>query len=115
MDELKLNKAIDIEAADFTDQVLKSDKPVLVDFWASWCMPCLMMSPILDELAEELGDSLKIAKLNTESPANGQLAQMYQVRSIPNMKLFKDGKVIKEFVGARPKEVFRQELEEAIK
>ncbi|KXK25724.1 MAG: Thioredoxin-1 [candidate division WS6 bacterium OLB20] len=105
---------IPVHAATFSAEVLKSDRPVLVDFWASWCGPCLMMEPVLEELADELHDRLKITKLNTESPDEQQLAMLYRVQSIPNMKLFKDGKVIAEFIGYRPKDVLKQELEEAL-
>ncbi|HHE76866.1 MAG TPA: thioredoxin, partial [Candidatus Parcubacteria bacterium] len=98
----------------FEEEVLKSEIPVLVDFWAPWCQPCLMMAPALEALAEELEERLKIAKLNTELPENQLLAFQYQIQSIPNMKLFKNGKVVKEFIGLRPKEMFKQELEPEI-
>ena len=103
----------------FTDQnfgkeVLKSETPVLVDFWAPWCQPCLMMAPVLDELSEELKGKLKIGKLNTEILEHQSLAIQYQIQSIPNMKLFKNGKVVKEFIGLRPKEMIRQELEKEL-
>lgn len=102
--------AENILANDFEKEILKSDLPVLVDFWAPWCMPCLMMAPVLDEIAKEFAGKLKIRKINTEIPENQHLAFEYQIRSIPNLKLFKNGKVIKDFVGFRPKEVFTQEL-----
>lgn len=104
-----------VDEKNFSSAVLKADKPVLVDFWASWCQPCLMMEPVLEELADEMKEDLIIAKLNTESPERGMLASLYNVMSIPNMKLFKDGKVISEFVGFRPKPVLKKELEEALK
>ncbi|MFQ5493022.1 MAG: thioredoxin [Candidatus Dojkabacteria bacterium] len=107
-------QASDLDGKDFEVEVLKSDKPVLVDFWADWCMPCRMMAPILDEIADELQEELKITKLDTQVSANQQIAFQYQVRSIPNMKLFKDGKVIGDFIGYRPKHVFIEELQEAI-
>ncbi len=106
-----MGKTIDVTSKNFEDEVLKSDIPVLVDFWAPWCQPCLMMAPILEEVASELEGKIKICKLNTELPENQQLAIQYQIQSIPNMKLFKNGKVVKEFIGLRPKEVFKQELE----
>ncbi len=105
-----MSKVIEVTNQNFKEEVLESDKPVLVDFWAPWCQPCLMMAPILDELSEEMADKLKIAKLNTELPENQQLAIKYQIQSIPNMKLFKNGQVVKEFIGLRPKEIFQQEL-----
>lgn len=106
-----MSKVIEVTNQNFKEEVLEADKPVLVDFWAPWCQPCLMMAPILDELSEEMADKLKIAKVNTELPENQQLAMEYQIQSIPNMKLFKRGEVIREFIGLRPKEVFQQELE----
>ncbi len=109
-----MSKAIEVTSQNFEEEVLKSDIPVLVDFWAPWCQPCLMMAPILDELSEELEGKLKIAKLNTELPENQVLAIQYQIQSIPNMKLFKNGLIIKEFVGLRPKEIFKQELKEIL-
>ena len=105
---------IEITAENFEDEVLKSDVPILVDFWAPWCQPCLMMAPALNELSEELKGKLKIGKLNTEIPANQILAVKYQIRSIPNMKLFKDGKMIKTFIGLRPKESLKSGLSEVI-
>jgi len=106
-----MSKIIEITKENFEREVLQSNIPVLVDFWAPWCQPCLMMAPALDELSEEFDGKLKIGKLNIESPEHQSLAVLYQVQSIPNMKLFKEGKVIKEFIGLRPKEFFKQELE----
>ncbi|MCK4968368.1 MAG: thioredoxin [Candidatus Aenigmarchaeota archaeon] len=110
-----MSKTIEITSENFEKEVLQSSIPVLIDFWASWCQPCLMMLPILDDLSEELNGKLKIGKLNIENPNHQFLASKYQVQSIPNMKLFKDGKIIKEFVGLRKKETFKIELEEALK
>ena len=106
-----MSKTIELTNANFEQEVIKSNLPVLVDFWAPWCQPCLMMAPTLDELSEELDGKLKICKLNTEIPENQQLAMQYQIQSIPNMKLFKNGKVVKEFIGLRPKDAFKSELE----
>lgn len=102
---------MELTGENFEQEVLKSDIPVLVDFWAPWCGPCQMMAPILDELAIELSGKIKIAKLDVESSANQDLAMRYAIMSIPNMKLFKNGNMIKDFVGARPKETLKQELE----
>jgi len=109
-----MSKTIEITSNNFKEEVINSSIPVLVDFWAPWCQPCLMMAPALQELSEELEGKLKIGKLDTEIPENQILAIKYQIQSIPNMKLFKDGKVIKEFIGLRPKETLKFELEEII-
>ncbi len=105
-----MSKALEVNKDQFEVEVLKSEQPVLVDFWAPWCMPCRMMSPILDELAEELAGKVKIAKVNTEEPENQDLAIRYQIQSIPNMKLFKNGEVIGEFIGMRSKESLKGDL-----
>ncbi len=98
----------------FTEEVRKSEIPVLVDFWAPWCMPCQMMAPILDELSEKMDGQIKIAKVDTEKPENIKLAMEFDIQSIPNMKLFKDGKVIGEFIGLRNLETLKGEIEEII-
>lgn len=106
-----MSKAIDILKKDFEIEVLKSEVPVLVDFWAPWCMPCRMMAPILDELAADLGDKIKIIKVDTENPENQDLAIQYQIQSIPNMKVFKKGQVVDEFIGMRSKDDLKAGLE----
>ena len=109
-----MSKVIELTKQNFDKKVLQSDVPILVDFWAPWCQPCLMMAPVLDELSEEFDGKLKIGKLNMEFPEHQPLAVQYKVQAIPNMKLFKKGKVVKEFVGLRPKEIFKQELKSEI-
>ena len=91
---------ITLTAENFRTEVLESDKPVLVDFWAAWCGPCRMLSPVVDEIAEETA-SIKVGKVNVdEQPA---LAEQFGVSSIPTLILFKDGKAVETSVGVRPK------------
>ena len=106
-----MSKTVEVNQQNFKEEVLESKVPVLIDFWAPWCRPCLMMAPALEELSEELDGRLKIGKLNTELPENQFLAIQYQIQSTPNMKLFKNGQVVKEFIGLRSKEILRSELE----
>lgn len=108
--------ALNIKAKDFQDKVLESDKYVLVDFWAEWCVPCKMMAPVLEELTseDEFKDKLEVDKVDIEDMDNQLLAFTYQIQSIPNMKLFKNGSVVKEFVGFRPKEQLKEELKSVI-
>ena len=109
-----MSKTIEITTANFEKEVINSNIPILVDFWAPWCQPCLMMAPALDELSEELAGKLKIGKMNTEIQENRMLAIKYQIQSIPNMKLFKKGKIIREFIGSRPKESLKSELQSVL-
>lgn len=109
-----MSKALDVNSENFSIEVLQSDVPVLVDFWAPWCMPCKMMSPILDELASSMEGKIKVVKINTEDPKNQELAMKYQIQSIPNMKLFKKDEVIGEFIGMRSKEVLKKEIDEKL-
>ncbi|SMY11937.1 thioredoxin [Brevibacterium jeotgali] len=99
----------EVTDATFSDEVLKADKPVLVDFWAPWCGPCRMVSPIVDELGEELADRLKVVKINTDD--NMQTAGKYGITSIPALYLFKNGEVVKQIIGARPKPALLEEIE----
>jgi thioredoxin 1 len=98
--------------ADFEEKVLKSDKPVLVDFWAEWCGPCRMVAPALEAIAEEHAEKLTVVKLNTdENPAT---AAKYGIMSIPTMNVYQGGEVVKTIVGAKPKAAIERDLSEFI-
>ena len=92
----------------FDAEVLKSDVPVLVDFWAEWCRPCLMVSPIVEELGKEYEGKLKVAKVDVDS--NARIATRYGIMSIPSLLFFKNGEVVDQIVGAVPKKVFVDRL-----
>ncbi|MGI6357417.1 MAG: thioredoxin [Bacillota bacterium] len=102
-----------VTTSTFQAEVLDSSKPVLVDFWATWCGPCRMVGPILEELAAEMSDQLTIAKVDVDQEP--EVAMRYGVMSIPTMVLFKDGEEQARLVGAMSKQVLRQRLEEALK
>jgi len=92
----------------FEADVLKNDKPVLVDYWAEWCGPCKMVAPVLDAIADEHGDKLDIVKLNVDD--NPVITQKYGILNIPTLGVFKNGEVVKELVGARSKSALLREL-----
>lgn len=110
-----MNKPLDINKDNFEAEVLKSDLPVLVDFWAPWCMPCKMMAPVLEELATLMDGKIKVMKVNTEDSANQELALRYEIQSVPSMMLFKDGQLIWEFIGMHSRDSLAQEIEEHLK
>lgn len=109
-----MSQAKDVNKDSFESEVLKSEIPVLVDFWAPWCGPCRMMAPTLDELSVELEGKVKFVKVNTEERENQDLAIKYEIQSIPNMKFFKGGVVTGEFIGLRNKETLKKELEDLL-
>ena len=93
---------IDVTADNFEQEVLNADVPVIVDFWAEWCVPCKMVHPILDEIADEYDGKIKIAKVNVDQ--EGDIAGQYNIISIPTLLLFKDGTVVNQQVGAGPRQ-----------
>jgi thioredoxin 1 len=95
---------------DFEAEVLQAAGPVLVDFWAPWCGPCRMIAPIVEELAKENGDSLKVAKVNIDN--SPQVATNYGVSSIPTLMIFKNGEVAERFVGVQPKKRLQEAIEQ---
>lgn len=101
---------------EFDAHVLNSNKLVLVDFWATWCPPCLAMAPILHKISEAMDKDVDIVKVDVEaSMDNGQLAQQHGVQGVPNMQLYKDGKVVDMLVGMRPEAVLIDELKSHLK
>ena len=99
-----------ITIENFENEVMKSNIPVLIDFWAPWCGPCRMMGPIIEQLAEEYEGKAKVGKVNVDE--EGELSQAFGVMSIPTIVLVKDGKVVKQAVGARPKAEVEAMLQE---
>lgn len=97
-----MSTPVTVTTDSFKSEVVQADVPVLVDFWADWCGPCKKLSPILDQVAEEMGDKVKVAKVNVDEERN--LGAMFQVMSIPNVLIFKGGEKVDEFVGLRSKD-----------
>ena len=105
-----MSTARDVTDATFADEVLNSKDTIMVDFWAEWCGPCRAVSPILDQIAAEHADKIKIVKLNVDD--NPQMAMKYQITSIPAMKVFRGGEVVKTVIGAKPKPAIVADLAE---
>ncbi len=108
-----MSELVEVSDSNFENEVLKSDKLCLVDFWAEWCGPCLMVHPILEEIATEYAGKLKVGKLNVDQ--NNQTAAKYGIMSIPCLLFFNDGKVVDQVIGAVPKKHFIEKIEKIIK
>ena len=104
--------AIEITDATFEEKVLKSDKPVLVDFWAAWCGPCRMVGPIIEEISEEYNGKAVVAKLDVD--ANQEFAAKYGVRNIPTVLIFQNGEVVGRQVGVAPKNTYAEALDQLV-
>jgi len=107
-----MNKPITVGDSDFDQLVLQAEMPVLVDFWATWCRPCLMVAPILDELAEEYSGRITIARVDVDQ--NPRAAARYGIMSIPTLLIFKKGEPISQIVGFSPKQELKRSLDTAL-
>jgi thioredoxin 1 len=107
-----MSNTVKVTDATFTDEVLMSEKPVLVDFWATWCGPCKMVAPVLEEIASENGEKLTIAKIDIDE--NPNTPRDYAVMSIPTLILFKGGKPVQKIVGAKPKAALLSDLADVL-
>jgi thioredoxin 1 len=105
-------KPLDVTDSTFDSQVLKSDQPVLVDFWATWCPPCRLVGPIVDEIASTMTGIVKVCKVDVDR--NPATAQAYAIRAVPSLLLFNKGQVVKRLVGAHPREEIEREVRAGI-
>ena len=107
-----MSKPITVDDSNFDQMVLQAETPVLVDFWAAWCRPCLMVAPILEELAEEYSGKISVARMDVDQ--NPKTASRYHVMSIPTLLLFKKGEPVSHIIGFRPKEELKRSLDDAL-
>lgn len=107
-----MSNAIEVGESNFQTEVLESDLPVLVDFWAVWCGPCRQMAPIVDQLAQDFEGRLKVAKCDVDN--NPSIQAKYGVSAIPTFNIFKGGEVVHQIIGGRPKAQFKAEIEKAL-
>ena len=105
-------KTLELTDENFEQEVVQSDVPVLVDFWAEWCMPCKMLAPTIDELADDYDGRIKVGKMDTDKARN--TAMKFNIRAIPTVILFKDGQVAKKFVGLQQKPAFAEAIDETL-
>ena len=102
----------EVDESTFQSEVLESDIPVLVDFWAPWCGPCQMVAPMLEAVAEKMGDKLKVVRMNTDENMN--TAQNYEIMAIPSLLVFKKGEVVERIVGVKPQPQLEAQLHDII-
>jgi thioredoxin 1 len=110
--EVEMSDLLEFSDANFESEVVKSDKPCLVDFWAEWCGPCRMVGPVVEEIAKEYEGKLKVGKLNVDN--NNKTAVQYGIMSIPSLLFFNGGKVVDQVIGAVPKKQLVQKIEKII-
>ena len=110
--ESKSENVVHVTTKSWDSEVLKSDKPVFVDFWAEWCGPCRMVGPVVEQIAQSYSDKIKVVKLNVDE--NQEIAMKYGIQSIPSLLLFKAGKEIGRTIGAAPKESYQKFVEQSL-
>ena len=112
MEESQMSNEVTITSDNFSNEVLKSDQPVVVDFWAEWCTPCHMVAPVLTAMADDYAGKLKVAKVNVDDV--GEIAQQYNIVNIPTLLVFKGGEVVQKQVGAVPRETIEGLIKEYV-